>query len=93
MKPSSESTTLPVSAATAPLTPEWAQPLWDLTDPRSLRWAASAQMAAQGWAAQLQGLVQCSTSLMIGRTQKPTNLAWVMTIGNQLEDKKHGIYR
>ena len=47
-KPSSESATQPVSAATEQPTPAWGQLLWDLTDPRSRRWAASVQMAAMG---------------------------------------------
>ena len=86
MKLSSESVTQQALAATAPPTPVWEQLPWDLTDPCLLRWGASAQMAAPGWAALLQGWALFSTSQTIGQAQKPTNLAWVMTIGNQLKD-------
>ena len=64
MKPSSESVTPPALAATAPPTPAWDLLPWDQTDPCSLRWAASAPMAALGWAAQQQGLELCLTSLI-----------------------------
>ena len=65
MKLSSESATPLALAATAPPTRVWVQLQWDQTDPCSLRWAASAPMAALGWAAQLQDSELCSTSLMI----------------------------
>jgi len=55
-------------------------------DPCLHRWAALARTAALGWAAQRQGWALFSTSQTIGQAQKPTNLAWVMTIGNQLKD-------
>ena len=45
----------------APPTPAWGQLQWDQTDSRSRRWAVSAPMAAQGWAARPQGWVQCLT--------------------------------
>jgi len=51
-----------------------------------LRWVASAQMEAPEWAALLQGWALFSTSQTIGQAQMPTNLAWVMTIGNHLKD-------
>ena len=75
--------TPPASAATELPTPAWVQPPWDLTDPCSRRWAASAQMAVQEWVALLQGWDLFLTSKMIGQTQKPINLAWMMTIGKQ----------
>jgi len=69
-----------VSAVTEQPTPEWGPLQWDLTDPCSLRWAVLAPMAAQGWAALLQGWALFSTSLMIGKTQKLTSLASTMTV-------------
>jgi hypothetical protein len=49
-------------AAMAPPTPVWVQPLWDLTDPCLLRWAASAQMAALGLDARRWALEPFSTT-------------------------------
>ena len=40
--------------------------------------------AAHEWAAQLPGQELCLTRQMIGQTQKPINLAWMMTIGDRL---------
>jgi len=62
-------------------------------DPRLRRWAALARTAALGWAARLPGLVLCLTSLTIGQTQKQINLLEMMTVGKQLRDIKHGVYR
>ena len=84
VKLSSESATTPVSAVTAPPTPAWDQPPWDLTDPCSLRWAALVLMAALAWEAQLQDLERFSMTKMTGQTQKRINLAWMMTIGKKL---------
>ena len=53
-KPSSESATTPVSAATALPIPAWEQLPSGLTDPCSLSWLTSAPMEALGWAAQQQ---------------------------------------
>ncbi len=80
-RPSSESVTTPASAVTAQPRPAWDLLPWDLTDPCLLRWAASAPMAAQGWAVRPPAWVQCLTTKMIGQTQKPINLA-LITIGN-----------
>ena len=82
-KLSSESVTPPALAATAPPTPAWGQLPLDLTDPCSLRWVASAQMEAPGWAALLQGWALFLTSQTIGQTQKQTNSVLMMTIGKQ----------
>ena len=76
--------TPPVSAATALPIPAWDQIPWDLTDPCSLRWAALVLMAALAWEARLQDLERFSMTKMTGQTQKPINLAWMMTIGKQL---------
>ena len=47
-----------------PLTPAWDLQQWGRMDRSSRRWAASAQMAAQGWAVQLLGKELYSTSLI-----------------------------
>ena len=57
VNPFTESATPPALAVMELFTPAWGQLLWDLTDPRSLRWVASAQMAAQGWAVRPPGWV------------------------------------
>ena len=89
MKLSSESVTQQALAATAPPTPVWDQLPWDLTDPRSLRWVASARTAAQGWAVQLLELALYSTNRALGQTQKQINLIQVITFDERVRSNEN----
>lgn len=71
-----------------PLTPAWDLQQWGRMDRSSRRWAASAQMGVQGWAAQLLDSVLYSTNRTLGQTLKQINLTQVMTFGDGAQFRK-----
>ena len=79
----SSSATTKVLAVTAPPTPAWVLLLSDPTDPRTRRWATSAQTAVHEWAAQLLVWVPFLTSQMAGQARRLISLASIVTTGKK----------